>query len=111
VGDLVEGKRVRVLPTRTLGQGLAAAVLFQENADADELFAEMEAAARGSLTLEVTRASRDVVLDGVSVREGDAIGLVDGTLATSARRSEERRVGKECRCRWWPYSVKERTQE
>src|SRR5690606_39576647 len=38
-----------------------------------------------SLTLEVTRASRDVVLDGVSVREGDAIGLVDGTLATSAR--------------------------
>ena len=85
VGDLVEGKRVRVLPTRTLGQGLAAAVLFQENADADELFAEMEAAARGSLTLEVTRASRDVVLDGVSVREGDAIGLVDGTLATSAR--------------------------
>ncbi len=85
VGDLVEGKRVRVLPTRTLGQGLAAAVLFQESAGIDELFDEMEAAAQGSLTLEVTRASRDVELNGVSVREGDAIGLVDGQLQASAR--------------------------
>src|SRR5215472_6749758 len=24
----------------------------------------------------------------------------------SAPRSEERRVGKECRCRWWPYHLK-----
>src|SRR5574344_1295924 len=27
----------------------------------------------------------------------------DGTLLKSARRSEERRVGKECRSRWSPY--------
>src|SRR5437660_9739405 len=38
---------------------------------------------------------------GVGVREfqGDDVGAV---LRLLARRSEERRVGKECRCWWWP---------
>lgn len=85
VGELVEDKTVHVLPTRTLGQGLAAAVLFQEGADAEELFAEMKEAADASLTLEVTSATRDVELNGVQVRDGDAIGLVDSVLAASAR--------------------------
>lgn len=85
VGDIVDDKNVHVLPTRTLGQGLAAAVLFQEGADAEELLEEMRAASDASLTLEVTSATRDVELNGVNVRDGDAIGLVDGVLAASAR--------------------------
>jgi len=85
VDELVDDKSVHVLPTRTLGQGLAAAVLFQEGADAEALLEEMRAAADASLTLEVTSATRDVELDGVQVRDGDAIGLVDGVLAASAR--------------------------
>src|SRR5688572_17192891 len=28
---------------------------------------------------------------------------------TAAARSEERRVGKECRCRWWPYHKKKKS--
>lgn len=80
VAELVPDKHVRVLPTRTIGQGLAAAVLFQEAVDADTLFEEMRSAADGALTLEVTRASRDAEIDGVSVRVGDAIGLADGVL-------------------------------
>lgn len=80
VAELVPDKHVRVLPTRTIGQGLAAAVLFQEAVDADALYEEMRSAADGALTLEVTRASRDADIDGVSVRVGDAIGLADGVL-------------------------------
>ena len=85
VNELVDDKSVHVLPTRTLGPGLAAAVLFQEGADAEALMEEMRAAADASLTLEVTSATRDVELNGVQVRDGDAIGLVDGVLAASAR--------------------------
>jgi len=85
VGELVEDKSVHVLPTRTLGQGLAAAVLFQEGVPAEELLEEMREASEASLTLEVTNATRDVELNGVQVRDGDAIGLVDGVLAASAR--------------------------
>ncbi len=85
VAELVPGKDVRVLPTTSLGQGLAAAVLFQEAGDPDALYAEMKTAADSSLTLEVTRASRDAEIDGVKVREGNAIGLADGKLVVSAR--------------------------
>src|SRR5947209_19103105 len=30
--------------------------------------------------------------------------------AACGRRSEERRVGKECRCRWWPHREKKQKQ-
>src|SRR5690606_40613226 len=30
-------------------------------------------------------------------------GLTAGDIARRLPRSEERRVGKQCRCRWWPY--------
>jgi DAK2 domain fusion protein YloV len=83
VGELVPEKRVRVLPTRTLGQGLAAAVLFGEGGDADALFAEMQGAAEHACTLEVTTASRNATVDGVAVTEGDAIGLRDGKLVAA----------------------------
>ena len=42
-------------------------------------------------------------LDDVSfeVEEGDFVGIIGAT--GSGKRSEERRVGKECRSRWSPY--------
>jgi dihydroxyacetone kinase-like predicted kinase len=59
-------------------------VLFQQNADADELFANMQEAAGRALTLEITRASKNADLEGLNVQEGDAIGLVNGTLQVRA---------------------------
>src|SRR5688572_32991472 len=37
----------------------------------------------------------------------------EGRLAPAQvpKRSEERRVGKECRSRWWPYHEKKKTQQ
>jgi DAK2 domain fusion protein YloV len=84
VQEVVKDKRVLVLPTRTLGQGLAASVAFSEDGEPAEVFEEMREAAEGTTTLEVTSASRDVQLDGVDVQEGQAIGLVDGVLEVSA---------------------------
>ncbi len=84
VAELVPEKTIRVLPTRTLGQGLAAAVPFDEEQAIDDLFASMEAAAESARTFEVTIASRDADIDGVAVKDGDAIGLVDGKLVARA---------------------------
>ena len=84
VGELVAAKNVHVLPTRTMGQGLAAAVAFNERRPAEELIAEMESAAEGAVTLEVTTASRTATIEDVSVVEGDFIGLVDTELVESA---------------------------
>ena len=84
VSELVPEKTVRVLPTRTLGQGLAAAVPFDEEQGIDELAASMEEAYRSARTFEVTIASRKAAIDGVAVEAGDAIGLVDGKLVVRA---------------------------
>ena len=42
----------------------------------------------------------------VNALESEAIYIFRGVVAKFERpvlRSEERRVGKECRSRWWPY--------
>ena len=88
VAEMVEGKSVYVLPTRTLGQGLAAAVHFREALPAQEQLVGLQAAADASRTVEVTVASRAAEIDGVSVAEGAFIGLLEGTLKVSLKTAE-----------------------
>ena len=76
--------RLRVLPSISQAQGAAAVVAFNAQASADgnaEALAEALAATR---TVEVTRAAADRVADGVAVRAGEAIALVDGRLIGGA---------------------------
>lgn len=74
-------KRVAVVPTRTVPQGIAALLAFNFQADLETNAQTMLSAAQRVRTLEVTFATRSVSIDGVDVREGQAIGLVDGDLA------------------------------
>src|SRR5947207_15318831 len=49
-------------------------------------------------------------VQALSIGNGFDDGVEQGPLiddAAVAKRSEERRVGKECRCRWWPNDVRE----
>ena len=81
--ELLPERDVRVLKTRTLGQGLAAAFAFDEDGDPDAVFDEMGEALEDAVTIEITTASRDVRIGDVDVAEGQFIALVDGTLASS----------------------------
>ncbi|MGH2499780.1 MAG: DAK2 domain-containing protein, partial [Candidatus Limnocylindria bacterium] len=74
------GSAVEVLPTRSIAQGMAALVAFDERKPADEVVAHMTEAATAARGIEVTRATRATTLDGQEVREGDAIALLDGAL-------------------------------
>jgi uncharacterized protein len=71
-------KRVCVIPTRSLQAGLAALVVFDSAEGADANAVEMAGAAAAVATGAVTIASRDVQLNGVSVRNGAWLGLADG---------------------------------
>jgi uncharacterized protein len=71
-------KKVRVVPTRSLQAGLAALVAFDPSQGAEENVESMDEAVAQVATGAVTVASRDVELNGVSVRKGEWLGLADG---------------------------------
>src|SRR5690349_4951667 len=59
--------------------------------------------------------SRVAVTDNQAVRAGDLLVKLDdrdyrAALARAEARSEERRVGKECRARWWPVAEEEKNE-
>jgi DAK2 domain fusion protein YloV len=72
------GRPAAVVPTESIPAGLAALVVYDGSRGAAENAAEMGEAAAAVATGEVTRASRDVSLDRLSIKNGDWLGLVDG---------------------------------
>jgi DAK2 domain fusion protein YloV len=67
-----------VVPTESIPAGLAALVAYDGMRSAAENAVDMAAAAAAVATGEVTRASRDVQLNGLAIRQGEWLGLVDG---------------------------------
>ena len=72
------GKPVQVVPTESIPAGLAALVAFLGERSAEENAAAMREALAGLVTGEIAIASRDASADGVPVREGEFLALLDG---------------------------------
>ena len=72
------GRPVLVMPTRSIPAGLAALVAYDGSRPAGENVRAMTEALAIVTTGAVTVASRDVALDGVAVRKGSYLGLVEG---------------------------------
>jgi DAK2 domain fusion protein YloV len=82
-------KRVEVLPTKTAPQGLAALLGFNYQASMEDNLRNMTASMQLIHTAEITTAVRDAAVDGVEVRVGQTIGLLDGDLVTANDRREQ----------------------
>ena len=82
-------KKVEVVPSRSMPQGLAAMLVHDPDGNMDELVAKMNKALASVRTGEITVATRSVEIDGVKVEEGQVIGLLDGRLVTSAKTLQE----------------------
>ena len=76
-------KRIEVLPTKTAPQGIAALLSFNYQAGIEQNVQAMSAAIGQIHTGEVTTAVRDAAIDGLSVRAGQTIGLLNGDLVTA----------------------------
>jgi len=76
-------KEVRVVPTCSMPEALAALVSYDPEADVDSNCEAMSIAAKSVATGEVTQAVRDTNTDAGAVKNGDWIGLVrgDGVVA------------------------------
>jgi len=84
---------LKVVPTRTLCEGIAAMVAFNPSVEVESNLAAMAEAAAAVRTVEVTRAVRTTRFNGMQVEEGQAIGLLDGTLVESGNSLEEVALG------------------
>ncbi len=82
IADLTS-KRIRVVPSRSVPQGIAALSAFNDSAQIDENVTAMTRALKQVRTVELTKAVRDAEIDGVSVKDGEVIGLLDGRLIAS----------------------------
>ena len=76
-------KTVRVVPTRSIPQGVAAMLSFNPERDLDSNVGDMEGALSSVQTGEVTEAVRAVTLGGVQVEPGRLIGLLEGKLVVA----------------------------
>ncbi len=77
-------KEVVVVPTRNIPQGISALLTLDQSATLDGNVSSMLRAMKEVTTCEVTWATRNVALNGIEVREGDAIGLLEGELVVDA---------------------------
>lgn len=77
---LAEGRKVVVLQTKTIPQGISAMLMFDEEADADKNALAMTQAAESVQTALVTFAARDSEVEGVPVKKGEIMGLCNGKI-------------------------------
>lgn len=78
-GSMTE-KDVRVIPSKTIPQGINALLSFNSNSDLDLNDQRMHAALKQVQTIEITQAVRSTIINNVTVKNGDIIGLLDDTL-------------------------------
>ena len=82
-------KPVEVIRTDSIPAGLAAMVAFEPDRSASENAAAMRELLEGVTTGEVTLASRDAELNGLTVRQGEWLGLADGKALVHGTDFEE----------------------
>ena len=73
-------KKVAVVPSRTIPQGVVALLAFDYEADYETNTDIMERALASVKTIEITRAIRSTKVNGLKIKRKQPIGLLDGEL-------------------------------
>ncbi len=74
-------KKLFVVPTKTVPQGIAAMLAFDPEADGESNAENMKDGYSNILTGSVTYAVRDTEYDGKEIHEGNILGLAEGKIA------------------------------
>ncbi len=79
--DVVEGETIaRVVPSKTIPQGIVAAMMFNPDLDPEENFKEMKAALKNVVSGSVTYAIKDTDIEGVHVTKGYYMGFKNKSI-------------------------------
>lgn len=82
-------RKVMVLQTKTIPQGLSAMLSFDESLSEDELYLAMTKAAEKVTTGTITFAARDSDFDGKAIKKDDILALENGKLSFVERDLEK----------------------
>jgi len=86
---LAEGKRVVVLPTKTVPQGVSALLMLDPEGDEADIVASMNEAIGRVTTSEITYAARDSDFDGFAIKRGDYLALAEHQLFGTDRKLDK----------------------
>ena len=88
--DLTDGRDVRVVPSRSIPQGIEAMLHRpMQLQELDSGVAAMEEALGEVVSASLTTATRDARIDGLAVSAGQYIGLLDGHLSVASDALED----------------------
>ncbi|MBR4174870.1 MAG: DAK2 domain-containing protein [Lachnospiraceae bacterium] len=86
---LSKDKRITVIPTTGIPQGVAALIAFDETGDTESNEKEMKDAALQVKTGQVTYAVRDTVIDDKDIKQGDIMGIGEGRILAVGNDAED----------------------
>ncbi|MDU2458529.1 MULTISPECIES: DAK2 domain-containing protein [Clostridium] len=76
----ISDKDVKVIPTTTIPQGITCITMFNPEAEVEENIESLKEAMGMVKTGSVTYAVRDTEMDGIEIKEGDMLGLIEGKI-------------------------------
>ncbi|MBQ7679744.1 MAG: DAK2 domain-containing protein [Butyrivibrio sp.] len=87
--DKDQGKSIMVVPTKTIPQGIAAILTYMPDVSAEDNAQAMKDAIGSVASGELTYAVRDTVIDDVTIRQGDYMGIGDHGILSVGREIPE----------------------
>lgn len=87
--DEIKDRKVAVLETKTIPQGISAMLAFDETMSVEENVEAMTAQAGLTKTASVTFAARDSEVDGKPIKKGQMMGLCNGAIKFIGEDKEE----------------------
>lgn len=83
--ELTEDKTVIVIETTSLPQCVSAMLAFNDKKDAELNTRSMQKALTKVKTGQLTYAVRDTVIDGMTIKKDDILGMVEGKITASGK--------------------------
>ncbi|MCR4787908.1 MAG: DAK2 domain-containing protein [Lachnospiraceae bacterium] len=83
--SMTEDKKIIVIPTKTVPQGITAVINYVPDMNPDDNAATMECEIKNVSTGQVTYAVRDTVIDDMEIHQGDYMGIGDQGILSVGR--------------------------
>ena len=78
-----EDQNIEVIPTKSIPQGLSACIMFNPDVDFETNLSEMKEAVSMVKTGQVTYAIKDTTFEGMEIKSGDYMGILEKDIIVS----------------------------